>query len=168
MIKVLLISLFTLTQPPPPVKDNLKLPDVVKGCFEHSEVKGTVEIRIAKNPYILTGDFDGDKFSDYAIAIRGAKTHRNGVLICTAKRRTFVLGADIPHDPSFSDMPDDNFVSPTWKVMSKQEALKILQLEGNRPKRAARPNGDSIAMIWEDGICLIYWDGSRYRWGCGH
>jgi hypothetical protein len=168
MMKALLIlSLLTLMQAQPSVIGDLKLPDIAKECLEQAEVKGKLEIRTAKRPYILKGDFDGDKLSDYAVAIRGPKTRRNGVLVCTANKRAFILGADMPKDPPFSDMPNDNFVAPTWKVMSKQEALKIYNYDGDKPIRAASPKGDSIAMIWEDAICLIYWDGSRYRWGCG-
>jgi hypothetical protein len=168
MMKALLIlSLLTLMQDRPSVKGDLKVPDIVKECLEQAEVKGKLEIRTAKSPYILKGDFDGDKLSDYAVAIRGPKTRRNGVLVCTAKKQAFILGADMPKDPPFSDMPNDNFVAPTWKVMAKQDALKIYNYDGDKPIRAASPRGDSIAMIWEDAICLIYWDGSRYRWGCG-
>lgn len=168
MMKALLIlSLLTLMQARPSVKGDLKLPDIVKECLEQAGVKGKLEIRTAKRPYILKGDFDGDKLFDYAVAIRGPNTHRNGVFVCTAKKQAFILGADMPKDPPFSDMPNDNFVAPTWKVMSKREALKIYNYDGDKPIRAASPAGDSIAMIWEDAICLIYWDGSRYRWGCG-
>lgn len=168
MMKALLIlSLLTLMQVRPSVKGDIKLPDIVKECLEQAEVKGKLEIRTAKRPYILKGDFDGDKLSDYAVAIRGPKTHRNGVFVCTAKKQAFILGADMPKDPPFSDMPNDNFVAPRWKVMTKREAGSLYNYDGDRPVKAAYPKGDSIAMLWEDGTCLIYWDGSRYRWGCG-
>src|SRR5262249_18712771 len=159
--------LVMLVQGTPPVKGSLSLPELVRNCLEQPDVKGKVEIRTTKKPYLLKGDFDGDGLLDYAIAIRGPKTHRNGVLICTAKSKTDILGADAPKDPPFSDMPGDNFVAPTWKVMSRREALKIYNYESDKPERAASPKGDVISMIWEDGICLIYWDGNRYRWGCG-
>jgi len=78
-----------------------------------------------------------------------------------------MLGAEAPKDPPFSDMPDDNFVAPSWEVMSKREANKLYNYDGDKPVKVASPKGDSIAMLWEDGTCLIYWAGSGYHWGCG-
>lgn len=168
MIKIaLVLSLLVPMQVALPARSNPGPPELVNSCLEQSEVKGKVELRTTKKPYFLKGDFDGDGFPDYAVAIRGTKTHRNGVIICTTKNKAFILGADTSKDPPFSDLPGDNFVAPSWKVMSRQEALKIYNYDGNKPVRAAAPKGDSVAMIWEDAICLIYWNGTQYRWGCG-
>jgi hypothetical protein len=168
MIKSLLtLLLLTPIQPSFYVNGDLPLPAQAKECLKRVEVKGSLEIRVTKKPYLLKGDFDGDSKSDYAIALGGPKTRRNGVLVCTAKKEAIILGADMPKDPPFSDMPDDNFVAPRWKVAAKREADKLYNYDGDKPVKVASPKGDSIAMLWEDGTCLIYWDGSRYRWGCG-
>lgn len=42
-------------------------------------IEGKVLVRMDKNLYYLRGDFDGDGERDYAVAIRGPKTRRNGV-----------------------------------------------------------------------------------------
>lgn len=168
MIKALLtLSLLIPMQALPAAKGDLRLPELAKECLVQAEVKGKIEIRATKKPYILKGDFDGDRVPDYAVAIRGSRTRRNGVLVCTAKKQVFILGADMPKEPPFSDMPNDNFVAPHWKVMTKREADNLYNYDGDKPVKVASPEGDSIAMLWEDGTCLIYWDGSRYRWGCG-
>lgn len=146
---------------------SVQLPDLVKRSLEKDEVKGKVKILAAQKPYLLKGDFDGDGITDYALAIKGLKTNRNGVLICTGKNATFVLGADAPKNPPFSDKYNDNFMAPHWRVMGKKEAATLYNYDGDKPVKVASPKGDSIAMLWEDGICLIYWDGDRYRWGCG-
>jgi len=139
----------------------------VKRCLENPAVKDKAQILSNYEPFYLTGDFDGDGLPDYAVAIKGSMTQRNGVVICTRKDRVFILGADNPTNPPFSDMPNDNFVAPQWKVYTKEEAAKVQTIDKEPSTQVAFPKGDSIAMIWEDGICLIYWDGNRYRWGCG-
>jgi hypothetical protein len=115
----------------------------------------------------LKGDFDGDGVLDWALAVKGHQTRRNGVLICTGRDRMFLLGTHDSKNAPFSDMPNDNFVAPQWKVYTKEEAAKVQTIDKEPSTQVASPKGDSIAMIWEDGICLIYWDGNRYRWGCG-
>jgi hypothetical protein len=34
----------------------------------------------------------------------------------------------------------------------------------NVPKPVPDVKTEAIAMIWEDGISLIYWDGAMFRW----
>jgi hypothetical protein len=142
-------------------------PADVERCLEKTEVKGEVFLRTDKKHYFLKGDFDGDNLPDQAVAVKGRQTLRNGVLICTGQGETVILGADNPIDPPFSNMPHDNFVAPKWKIYMKEQALELRDPEKDPPAQVASPQGDSIAMIWEDGVCLIYWDGTRYRWGCG-
>lgn len=86
------------------------------------------------------------------------------MLICAGNGRAFVLGADQPLSPPFSDMPSDNFVAPNWAAFSKAEARELGKFYSNVPVPLPRLHGESIAMIWEDGISLIYWDGRRFRW----
>lgn len=147
--------------------DAQQLPRLVSDSLERDEIKGKVTILTAQKPYLLKGDFDGDGKTDYVLAIKGVKTKRNGVLICLGKNETVLLGADVSKKTPFSDRYNDNFVAPRWRVMSKKEAAALYNYEGEKPVKVASPKGDSIAMVWEDGICLIYWDGYHYRWGCG-
>jgi hypothetical protein len=135
-------------------------------CLERSAVKGAIQPHEGIKPSELSGDFDGDGIGDVAVVVKGPKTGRNGVLICTA-RQTTVLGADQPLQPPFSNMPNDNFVSSNWEMFSKNDVADVHKSLNGRQVQVAFPIGDSIAMIWEDAICLIYSDGSRYRWVCG-
>jgi len=129
------------------------------------KVRSSVEIETTINPYYLRGDFDGDGKVDYAIAVRGRTTRRNGLLICAGNGMTFVLGADQPLKPPFSDMPNDNFVAPNWMVYSMAETRALAVFKGGGvPAVPAKLPGETIAMIWEDGIALIYWDGRAFRW----
>jgi len=140
-------------------------PVEVISCIERDSFKDQIEVSLHNNPYYLRGDFDGDKRIDLAIQIKGRKTRRNGVLICTAKE-SIVLGANSPTVPPFSTMPGDNFVAPHWEVFTREETRKISTYNPVAPKEAKKPKGESIAMIWEDGISIIFWDGKRFRWTC--
>ena len=135
-------------------------------CLERWAVKGAIQAHEGIKPSYLSGDFDGDGNTDVALIVKGPKTGRNGVLICTA-RQTTLLGADQPLQPPFSNMPNDNFVSSHWEMFSKNDVADVHKSLNGRDVQVAFPVGDSIAMIWEDAICLIYSDGSRYRWVCG-
>jgi hypothetical protein len=127
-----------------------------------------VDVLADQDPRLyLTGDFDGDAFPDLAVAVKGRKTRRNGVLICAGNSRVILLGADNSTNPPFSNMPNDNFVAQKWRVYSKEESANVRAIDDDPVVESGSPKGDSIAMIWEDGICLIYWDGYQYRWGCG-
>jgi hypothetical protein len=139
-------------------------PDPIESCLQNPAVKGHVAVDFKTNPYYLRGDFDGDGKPDYAVAIKGKKTRRNGVLICTARRQVFVLGADNPLKPPFSNMPDDNFVAPHWQALTREETKALSGFTSTVPNPLPTPKGETIAMIWEDGISLIYWDGERFCW----
>lgn len=137
-------------------------PHQIASCLERPTAQG-LEARLDRNPYYLRGDFDGDGEADHAVAVRGKKTRRNGVLICTAKG-VYVVGADRVVTPPFSNMPDDNFVAPQWATYSRKETQNLGKFSSNVPRPVPVTKGDSIAMIWEDGICLIYWDGRQFKW----
>jgi hypothetical protein len=115
-------------------------------------------------PYYLRGDLDGDGRADYAVAVRGRKTKRRGVLICDAKDRVFILGADSPTAPPFSDVEGDEFFAPNWAMLSRPEAETLSKEFGGVPHPFPKLLGEAIAMTWENGVALIYWDGNRYRW----
>jgi hypothetical protein len=62
-------------------------------------------------------------------------------------------------------MQDDNFFAPNWVVYSREETRALKQWGGVTAALPPRSIlGESIAMIWEDGISIIYWDGHSYRW----
>jgi len=137
-------------------------PELINKCLANRQAAGLL-VSSGTNPVYLRGDFDRDSQADYAVAVRGKKTMRNGILICDARNRVFVLGADNPLVPPFSDLPDDNFVAQDWLVYSKAETLALKRYSF---KNRSMPTlyGETIAMIFENGITFIYWDGHQYRW----
>jgi hypothetical protein len=138
-------------------------PDQVDQCLR-SPVGSVVEVAHETNPYYLRGDFDGDGKPDYAVAVRGIRTKRLGVLICSGDARAFLLGADNPTTPPFSDMPRDLFFAPNWAAYSRPETLALGRYTSAVPHPLPTIRGETIAMIFEDGIALIYWDGQGFKW----
>ncbi len=136
----------------------------IEACLKQPAVKSVAELVFYANPFYLRGDFDGDGKPDYAIAVRGPKTRRNGVLFCLANKTTHVVGADRPLRPPFSDMPNDNFVASNWEVFTKADIADLKRFDTNVPNPVPRTIGEAVAMIWEDGIALIYWNGTRFLW----
>jgi hypothetical protein len=114
------------------------------------------------NPYYLRGDFDGDGTPDYALQVRSVRGGR-GVLVCAGNGSIFLLGAGIGGS-RFSDMPHDNFLASQWEVFTKEDVTALGAFQSNVPHSAPATRGEAVAMIWEDGISLIYWDGARFRW----
>jgi hypothetical protein len=114
------------------------------------------------NPYYLRGDFDGDGKPDYAVAVREAKGGKLRVLVCATKAGSALLGGEGPGKP-FSDMPDDIYFAPSWMVYSKAEVTEAIQYSSG-PAPIGRIEGEAIAIVWEDGLALVYWNGKSYRW----
>jgi len=117
---------------------------------------------LVTNPYYLRGDFDGDGRPDYALRVRRSGSG-TGVLICGGNGAAFLLGAGLG-GKRFSDMEGDKFLAPQWEVATKADVSALKAFQRNVPHPIPAVKGESIAMVWEDGIALIYWDGSAFRW----
>jgi len=143
-------------------QDVLLEPPEIRRCMERPETK---ELSILKdNPFYLRGDFDGDLKLDYAVQVRSDKGGM-GVIICTAKLSVFLLGSGISGGKPFSDNERDVFLAPNWMVYTKEQVAELEDMRGiNAPWPVPKITGEAIAMIWEDGIALIYWDGKEFKW----
>ena len=137
-------------------------PDRVARCLKSPRTAG-LSVLSGNNPFYLRGDFDGDGKPDYALAVR-SKTGGTGVLICGGNGSLFLLGAGISGGSRFSDMEQDRFLAPQWAVYTKQDVTALGAFQVNVPRPVPTVKGEAIAMIWEDGISLIYWDGSKFMW----
>jgi hypothetical protein len=146
-----------------PESESTYIPPKIDKC-RASKIAMGAAITTDLQPFYLRGDFDGDRISDYAVAVRGPRTKRNGVLICSGNGRVFLLGADQPLAPPFSDMPNDNFVGPNWEVLSVAETRELGRWTVNVPHPLPKILAETIAFVWEDGIALIYWNGQRFKW----
>jgi hypothetical protein len=137
------------------------VPQPIRACLNDPAVKG-LEILVDK-PRYLRGDFDGDGKLDYVVQMKSKKLGGIGLVICRGAGVITVLGKGIGGQ-TFSDMPEDRFLASIWKVYTKRD---ISLLSGDEPGvHPPVPSGSAvaIAMIWEDGIGLVYWDGTKFRW----
>ena len=126
--------------------DDIAVPLAITRCLDRSRSNQSVTINKLTNPYYLRGDFDADGMPDYAVAVKGTRSGRNGVLFCLSRNSVIVLGADNSIDRPFSDMPGDNFVASTWEVATRQDVSAFQKTN----KVVPLPKGEVILMIWED------------------
>lgn len=136
-------------------------PDKVAQCLKSPKVAG-LTVLSSNNPFYLRGDFDADGKPDYVLAVRST-SGGTGVLICVGNGSLFLLGSGLGGG-QFSDMPQDRFLAQQWAVYTKQEVAALGAFQSNVPRPVPSVKGEAIAMIWEDGISLIYWDGVKFRW----
>jgi hypothetical protein len=134
---------------------NRILPEGVQSCLDREAVRSVAILQVKTNPYYLRGDFDGDGRADYAVAIVGRTTGRNGIALCNASGFTSVLRGDARPNQPFSDMPDDNFLSGDWCVLTRAEALRRVSAK----KLSANLKGEVILMPWDDADGIVYFDG---------
>ncbi len=137
-------------------------PDTVTRCLKSPKAAG-LTVLTSNNPFYLRGDFDGDGKPDYALSVR-SESGGTGVLICGGNGSLFLLGAGVSGGSQFSDMEQDRFLAPQWAVYTKQDVTALGTFKSNVPRPIPSVKGEAIAMIWEDGISLIYWDGAKFRW----
>ena len=134
------------------------LPEELRSFFNKEQIRTTYEINKGLNPLYLRGDFDGDKKTDYALAVFEIKTKKKGVLIYhPAKKKYFLVGAgrSIPNG-----WGDDYAYMDAWEVYDKKEIGK-----GVSDAEIPKLNGEAILIQkLESSSGLIYWNGKEYRW----
>ena len=137
-------------------------PDKIAQCLKSPKAAG-LTVLTSNNPYYLRGDLDVDGKPDYALAVR-TKSGGTGILICGENGGLFLLGSGLGGG-QFSDMPQDKFLAQQWAIYTRQEIAALGAFKSNVPRPVPSVKGEAIAMIWEDGISLIYWNGAEFRWG---
>jgi hypothetical protein len=78
------------------------IPDEVRSCLKTNL---ELEINSKMNPFLISGDFDGDGFTDFAVQVKTKKDQRKGILVCFAKRAAVVVGAGV--SAPWPQKPDD-------------------------------------------------------------
>jgi hypothetical protein len=159
-------ALHAQTTKPKPAseQDGPFYPDAIDRCLADPGVKGQLEVVATRNPLYLRGDFDGDGLPDYALVVRKPKTRNNGVLICAGRGKVTLIGRAVTDGPAFSSLPNDRFVAQNWAVFTTKEVVELTKWSSNVPRPIPDLKGEAIAMISEEAVSFIYWNGSRFRY----
>ena len=127
------------------------VPDELRTCMR---AKPELEINGDINPFYISGDYDGDGLTDFAVQVRTKKDRTQGILFCFANGRLVLLGAGAsvvwPQDGS-SGWPFDS-----WILIRKgSKHLSIYP----------QIKSDTLALMKADeGGGLVYWDGKKFSW----
>ena len=126
------------------------IPDELESCLRgEPQVKPNGAI----NPFYISGDFDGDRFTDFVVQVKTVKSGAQGVLFCFANGRRTLWGAGFRN----GYLPVEGY----WPFNSW-----LLIRKGSK-HLASYPSikHDVIALIIADeGGGLLYWDGTQLRW----
>ena len=155
---IVFLSLGVCTLGTPGPTDEFIIPDAISSCVKASGK--LVEIRNDINPFYLRGDFLASGKPAIAVAIRRNDPIDVGVLLCPATGKPIMFMPGQKGEFVSRDVTDPNFVAPHWEVYTNEQARDILQ-QNHRP---AVIKGEAIAMMWEDGIGLLFYDGHHFRW----
>ena len=62
-------------------------------------------------------------------------------------------------------MSRDAFLASNWQVYTKEQVAELEYMGGvNAPWPVPKIEGEAIAIIYIDGVALIYWDGKSFKW----
>ena len=113
---------------------------------------GGMQLDGSINPFYISGDFDGDGITDFAILVRnqadrGAGIHH--ILFCFGNGKTIIWDAGTKEGSAASPFT-------AWLLVPKQSKLLLIH-----PKI----KHDCLAiLIGEEGGGLVYWDGRKFAW----
>ena len=137
---------------------NSNMPDDLRDFYDQEKIRTTYKINRDLNPFYLRGDFNGDKKTDYALAVIESKTDKKGILIYhPATKKYFLAGAgkSIPNGHG-----DDYPWMDAWEVSDE----KIVE-QGVTDLKPPKLIGEAILVQkLESSSGLIYWDGKEYSW----
>ncbi len=154
-----------------PIENNIRnrgqeeevwIPDIIEKCVASVNVGEALEIATSINPFYLRADFDGNGLVDYAVLVQGQNTGKRGVVICKDSKETFVFGSVSKSKPPVSTFEDDNFITESWEIATKEETKSIADVPGGK-KIATTAKGESIVFVFEGGNLYIFWDGRAFR-----
>jgi hypothetical protein len=137
-------------QPTPSDVAITSLPHWALGIWNDSALQSRFDLFLALNPFIVSGDFDGDNRLDVAIAVRARSSGKRGIIVLSRARPPIVLGAGT----AFGNGGDDFFWLDAWQTE---------ELGADRPP-AARSRFAIYVEKMESASAWIYWDGRQFRW----
>ena len=137
--------------PNPETATPYNAPDGLTACLK---ARPGLEINASINPYYISGDFDGDGFTDIAVQVKTSKGRAQGILLCLAKRDSSLIGAGNPLPWKDDILPFDDWmlIRKGSKRLSIYPELKF----------------DTLAWFNGDGRgVFLYWGGNKFDWKGG-
>jgi uncharacterized alpha/beta hydrolase family protein len=134
------------------------LPDNLYEFYNQERIRAAYKINRDLNPFYLRGDFDGDKNTDYALAVIQSKTNYKGFLIYhPSTKKYFLIGAGKSIPEGYGE---DYSMIDAWEVYDR----KIVG-QGVTELKPPKLTGEAILVQkLESSSGLIYWDGKEYKW----
>lgn len=139
-------------------QEELTPPTAILDCLQ--TVGGGLEIRSDLNPFYLRGEFLGTGKPVYAVGIRRTSPLQVGVLLCPSEGSPILFMPGLANKFASKDLTVPHFVAPHWEVYTRAQASDLLK----NNHRIGHPIGESIAMMWEDGIGILFFDGKKFHW----
>ena len=127
------------------------VPDELREC---KKSKPDVEFNAGVNPFYISGDFDGDGFTDFAVQVKSRRRGYKGILFCFANGQSVLLGSGAPivwHQDDPGKWPFDSWmlIRRGSKHLSIYPQMKF----------------DVLALVMADeGGGLLFWDGHKFQW----
>lgn len=123
------------------------IPSRVRTLFSEQKLDTQYAFSSHLNPFLLSGDFNGDGALDIAVLIEEKRSHKIGIAIVHPKPKTIaIIGAG--------------------KVFVNDDHLQWMDAWQVVPKEATPSfKGDALLLIkTESASGLAYWDGKGYSW----
>jgi hypothetical protein len=125
------------------------MPDELRECIrEQSNIEPNVEI----NPFYLSGNFDADGLTDFAVQVKNLKGGQHGILFCFASGKRVLWGAGVPN----KTLVNGKWPFDSWMLIRK--GSKHLSIY---PKIK---NDVIVLTIADEGGGLLYWNVSALVW----
>lgn len=130
-------------------------PDWAARAWSALQARTGLEISRHLNPFILRGDFDGDRRADLAVLVVDPKTKRQGIAFLLRGKRAVVVGAG----NALGNGGDDFAWLDLWHVEDRGTG------HGNHAGQSMRPGADGL-VVAKDGSAsaLIYFRRGKPRW----
>jgi hypothetical protein len=129
--------------------DSWSIPDEIRSCMKS---KPGLQLDASINPYYISGEFDGDRLTDFAVLVGEPKDSGPGIhhiLFCFGSGRIVQWDAG-----TLAGTANSPFTG--WFLVRKQSKFLLVH---------PRIKNDALAiLVGEEGGGLIYWNGRKLFW----